>query len=196
MHKIEKLLTEIRACTICRQFLPNYPKPIIRASKNSKILIIGQAPGQKVQDSGIPWDDASGKALREWLNVNSEQFYDTNLFAIMPMGFCFPGTGKSGDIPPRKECAPAWHQKVLQQVPNIQLTLLIGKYAQDYYLGKSVKENLTDIVKNYAIYLPKYIPLPHPSPRNNIWLKKNEWFKGEVIPILQSKVISILQKNL
>jgi uracil-DNA glycosylase family 4 len=192
---MKKLLTEIRACTICKQFLPNHPKPIIRASIKSKILIIGQAPGQKVQDSGIPWDDASGKALREWLGVSSEQFYDTNLFAIMPMGMCFPGTRKSGDIPPRKECAPAWHQKVLNLMPNIQLTLLIGKYAQDYYLGKRVKENLTDTVKNYATYLPTYIPLPHPSPRNNIWLKKNEWFKGEVIPTLQSKVISILQNK-
>jgi uracil-DNA glycosylase len=193
MHKIEKLLTEVRACTICRQFLPNAPKPIIRASGNSKILIIGQAPGQKVQDSGIPWDDASGKALREWLNVSSAQFYDAGLFAIMPMGFCFPGTGKSGDMAPRKECAPAWHQKVLQQMPGIQLTLLIGKYAQDYYLLQDAKENLTDTVKNYAAYLPKYIPLPHPSPRNNIWMKKNAWFKDEVIPSLQSQVKRILK---
>lgn len=189
---MEQLLSEIRACTICKSFLPNEPKPIIRASKHSKILIIGQAPGQKVQNSGIPWDDLSGKALREWLGINSEQFYDTNLFAIMPMGMCYPGTGKTGDLPPRKECAITWHQKVIDQMPNIQLTLLIGKYAQDYYLGKESKENLTETVKNYTAYLPNYIPLPHPSPRNNIWMKKNQWFATDVIPYLQCQVKTIL----
>ena len=187
------LLKEIRACTICKDFLPNLPKPIIRASSNSKILVIGQAPGQKVQNSGVPWEDASGKALREWLNVSCEQFYDTNLFAIMPMGFCYPGTGKSGDLPPRKECAVAWHKKVLEQMPDIQLTLLIGKYAQDYYLSQNAKESLTETVKNHVAYLPSYIPLPHPSPRNNIWLKKNDWFKIEAIPLLQYKVKTILE---
>lgn len=187
------LLKEIRTCFICKEHLPNYPKPIIRASSNSKILIIGQAPGLKVQNSGVPWDDASGKALRDWLNVSSERFYDTNMFAIMPMGFCYPGIGKSGDLPPRKECAVAWHKKVLEQMPDIQLTLLIGKYAQDYYLKETPKENLTETVKNYLEYLPNYIPLPHPSPRNNIWLKKNLWFKTEVIPLLQSKVKTILE---
>lgn len=187
------LLKEIRACTICKDFLPNLPKPIIRASSNSKILVIGQAPGQKVQNSGVPWEDASGKALREWLNVSCEQFYDTNLFAIMPMGFCYPGTGKSGDLPPRKECAVAWHKKVLEQMPDIQLTLLIGKYAQDYYLSQNAKESLTETVKNHVAYLPSYIPLPHPSPRNNIWLKKNEWFRMDVIPLLQSSVKAILE---
>lgn len=191
---MEKLLKEIRACTICKDFLPNSPKPIIRASKQSKILIIGQAPGQKVQNSGIPWDDASGKELRLWLNVTAEQFYNTKLFAIMPMGMCFPGTGKSGDLPPRKECAAAWHQKVLAQMPNVALTLLIGKYAQGYYLKENIKTNLTETVKNYSAYLPAYIPLPHPSPRNNIWLKKNSWFKAEVLPILQDKVLTTLKK--
>lgn len=190
---IENLLSDIRNCIICKEHLPNYPKPIIRASSNSKILVIGQAPGQKVQNSGVPWDDASGKTLREWLNVSSEQFYDTNLFAIMPMGFCYPGTGKSGDLPPRKECAVAWHKKVLEQMPDIQLTLLIGKYAQDYYLKETSKENLTETVKKYLEYLPNYIPLPHPSPRNNIWLKKNDWFKMDVIPFLQYKVKTILE---
>ncbi|MFN0048377.1 MAG: uracil-DNA glycosylase family protein [Cytophagales bacterium] len=190
---MDKLLEEIRSCTICKDFLPNHPKPIIRASSNAKILIIGQAPGQKVQNSGVPWDDASGKALREWLNVNKEQFYDTNLFAIMPMGFCYPGTGKSGDLPPRKECAVAWHKKVWEQMPNIQLTLLIGKYAQDYYLSQNTKESLTETVKNHLEYLPIYLPLPHPSPRNNIWLKKNEWFKMDMIPLLQSRVKSLTE---
>jgi uracil-DNA glycosylase len=189
---MENLLNDIRNCTICEAHLPNYPKPIIRASSNSKILIIGQAPGQKVQNTGIPWDDASGKVLREWLNVTTEQFYDANLFAIMPMGFCFPGTGKSGDLPPRKECAITWHEKALAKMPHIQLTLLIGKYAQDYYLLENNRENLTENVRNYAAYLPKYMPLPHPSPRNNIWLKKNDWFKIEVLPMLRFKVKAIL----
>lgn len=190
---MENLLTDIRNCTICKAYLPNYPNPIIRASINAKILIIGQAPGKKVQNTSIPWNDLSGKALREWLNVTTKQFYDTNLFAIMPMGFCFPGTGKNGDLPPRKECAITWHKKVLAQMPNIQLTLLIGKYAQNYYLSINAKQNLTETVKNYTGYLPKYIPLPHPSPRNNIWLKKNQWFKTDVLPLLQIKVLNILK---
>jgi uracil-DNA glycosylase len=182
---MEQLLSQIRACTICQSFLPNPPKPIISVSQEAKILIIGQAPGQKVQDSGIPWDDLSGKELRRWLNVSESQFYDNRLFAIMPMGMCFPGTGKSGDLPPRKECAAHWHQKVIEKMPAIQLTLLIGKYAQDYYLGNLAKENLTKTVANYPEYLPKYLPLPHPSPRNKIWMKKNEWFETQIIPQLQ-----------
>ncbi|MEI7628755.1 MAG: uracil-DNA glycosylase family protein [Bacteroidota bacterium] len=192
---MEDLLKEIKACTICKEHLPFAPKPIIRASARSKILIIGQAPGQKVQNSGIPWDDASGKELRSWLNVTSDQFYDTSIFAIMPMGMCYPGTGKSGDLPPRKECATAWHEKVLAKIPNIQLTLLIGKYAQDYYLGKLVKENLTETVRNYKEYLPNYLPLPHPSPRNNIWKKKNEWFAHDILPILNFRVHEILKNK-
>jgi uracil-DNA glycosylase len=189
---MEKLLKEIRSCTICQAFLPNLPKPIIRASEQSKVLIIGQAPGQKVQNSGIPWDDLSGKELRRWLGVSPEQFYDTNLFAIMPMGMCFPGVGKSGDLPPRKECAVAWHEKVLAKMPNIQLTLLIGKYAQDYYLKEKAQVNLTETVRNYQQYAPNYIPLPHPSPRNKIWMKKNDWFETAIVPILQSTVQQII----
>jgi len=190
---MEELLAKIRACTVCKSFLPNYPKPVIRASTQSKILIIGQAPGQKVQNSGIPWDDLSGKELRRWLNVSNEQFYDTNLMAIMPMGMCFPGTGKSGDLPPRKECAPLWHAQVIAQMPNIQLTLLIGKYAQEYYLGKQAKENLTQTVAHFENYLPTYLPLPHPSPRNKIWIKKNDWFELQVVPVLQSMVAQLIK---
>ena len=189
---MEQLLTDINTCRICELFLPNPPKPIISVNVQSKILIIGQAPGQKVQNSGVPWDDLSGNELRRWLNISYEQFYNTNLIGIMPMGMCFPGTGKYGDLPPRKECASTWHKKVIEHMPEIQLTLLIGKYAQDYYLGNLSKENLTQTVKNHKIYLPKYFTLPHPSPRNKIWMKKNNWFEIDVIPELQHIVAQII----
>lgn len=189
---METLLREIKACTLCRDYLPNPPKPVVRLGQAASILIIGQAPGQKVQNSGIPWDDASGKELRRWLQVTPEQFYNTNLFSIMPMGFCFPGTGKSGDNPPRKECAPQWHPKILKELPNIKLTLLIGKYAQDHYLKNKEKLSLTETVKNYQSYLPLYMPLPHPPPRNRMWMKKNNWFESEVVPVLQASVQNLL----
>lgn len=193
--EMDKLLAEIRKCTVCREFLPKVPRPIIQASRVSKILIIGQAPGQKVQASGIPWDDASGNNLREWLGVDKQTFYDEKIFALIPMGFCFPGTGKSGDLPPRTECAPLWHQQVLQSMTEIKLTLLIGQYAQNYYLKNTAKITLTETVRNYNEYLPDYIPLPHPSPRNNIWQKRNGWFKESLIPVLQEKVESLLSGN-
>lgn len=189
---MDKILTEIRNCTVCEKFLPNRPRPIIQASSVSKIVIIGQAPGQKVQNSGIPWDDASGNNLRSWLGVDRQAFYNENVFALMPMGFCFPGTGKSGDLPPRPECAPLWHQQVLKSMREIKLTLLIGQYAQKYYLKNSAKDTLTETVKSYEEYLPNFIPLPHPSPRNNIWLRRNEWFKENLMPVLQQKVESLL----
>lgn len=189
---MKKLLSEIRTCTLCQSFLPNYPKPIIQASKNAKILVIGQAPGQKVQNSGIPWDDASGDNLRKWLGVEKALFYDANIFALMPMGFCYPGTGKSGDLPPRAECAPCWHQKVLNAMPNIEITLLIGQYAQNYYLKQNAKSTLTETVQHFETYLPEYLPLPHPSPRNNIWQKKNAWFAEGLLPILHQKIKEIL----
>lgn len=189
---MKSLLTEIKKCTVCKDFLPNFPKPIIQASATSKIVIIGQAPGQKVQNSGIPWDDASGDNLREWLGVDKTLFYNANIFALMPMGFCYPGTGNSGDLPPRKECAPLWHQKMFNQMANIKLILLIGQYAQNYYLINNSKRTLTETVRNYEKYLPKYLPLPHPSPRNNIWQKRNSWFKETLITRLQEKVDLIM----
>jgi uracil-DNA glycosylase len=190
---MDKLLKEIRTCIVCKEFLPNVPRPIIQAGSTSKIVIIGQAPGQKVQNSGIPWDDASGENLRTWLGVGKHTFYNEKYFALMPMGFCYPGTGRSGDLPPRAECAALWHQQVLQSMKEVQLTLLIGQYAQGYYLGKKSKSSLTETVKNYAAYLPQYITLPHPSPRNNIWQKKNAWFKDSVVPMLQEKVAQIIR---
>jgi uracil-DNA glycosylase len=185
---MEKLLKEIRSCTVCKKFLPNAPRPIIQAGKNSKIVIIGQAPGQKVQNSGVPWDDLSGNELRRWLGVTKEQFYDEKIFALVPMGFCYPGKGKSGDMPPRPECAPLWHEQVLQNMKKVKLIILIGQYAQNYYLGEKLKPTLTETVKNFKKYLPEYLPLVHPSPRNKIWQKKNPWFERGVIPQLQKVV--------
>jgi uracil-DNA glycosylase len=185
---MDKLLNEIRACTNCKAFLPNAPKPIIQASAKSKIVIIGQAPGLKVQNSGIPWDDQSGNELRRWLGVTKDQFYDPIVFGLMPMGFCYPGKGTSGDLPPRPECAPLWHKKLLNGMKDIELILLIGQYAQNYYLKLNVKPSLTETVKSFHEYLPEYLPLVHPSPRNRIWQKKNPWFESEILPLLQQNV--------
>lgn len=185
---MQDLLQEIRQCTICKDFLPLGPRPVLAASKDSKIVIIGQAPGIKVHNSGIPWDDASGKQLRRWLDVTEQQFYNTNLFAIIPMGFCYPGKGKSGDLPPRPECAPQWHPKLFNYMHKTKLVLLIGTYAQAYYLKTRAKKNLTETVRAFQTYLPTYFPLPHPSPRNRFWLSKNPWFKSEVLPELKKQV--------
>ncbi len=186
---MKALLQEISGCSICKAHLPLGPNPVVSGSLTAKIVIIGQAPGTKVHRSGIPWDDASGKQLRKWMNVSDEVFYDESKIAIMPMGFCYPGKGKSGDLPPRPECAPQWHDLLLQQMPELELFILIGQYAQAHYLGKQRKKNLTDTVKTYQEYLPNYFPLPHPSPRNRFWLSKNPWFEVEVVPRLQAKVL-------
>jgi len=188
-----QLSNKIIACETCIKFLPNKPKPIFQFNENSRIMITGQAPGQKVHDAGIPFFDKSGETLRRWLGVTEEQFYNPSLFAIVPMGFCFPGKGKTGDLPPRPECAPQWHEKILQQFKQLQLTLLIGTYAQDYYL-KNNKDNLTETVKNYTDFLPAYFPLVHPSPLNFRWQAKNPWFESEVVPVLQKKVKKIISK--
>lgn len=184
----QNLLDEIKQCRICEDFLDLGPNPVVSASPKSKILVIGQAPGTKVHASGIPWDDASGKNLRKWLGVTNEQFYDPDLFGIVPMGFCYPGKGKSGDLPPRPECAPKWHTSLLDQMPEVRLTLLIGQYAQAYYLGDRKKKTLTETVRNFRDYLPDFLPLVHPSPRNGIWMRKNEWFEKEIVPELQAIV--------
>ena len=155
-------------------------------------MIIGQAPGRVVHASGITWDDKSGDNLRSWLGVTKEQFYNPDIFGIMPMGFCYPGTGKSGDLAPRSECAPLWHHQLIDKMPTIKLNLLIGNYAQKYYLQKSYQKNLTTTVQNFEAYLPQNLPLPHPSPRNNIWMKKNPWFKEDILPILKAIVVEYL----
>lgn len=189
---MEQLLSQIRSCTHCKEHLPLGPRPIVAAHPESKIIIIGQAPGTKVHQTGIPWDDPSGKQLRNWLGVSDEQFYDERLFAIVPMGFCYPGKGKSGDLPPRPECAPQWHAPLMEQMPNLKLVILIGQYAQKHYLRDDMKGNLTETVKNYREFLPEYFVLPHPSPRNRFWLSKNPWFEEEVLPDLKKKVLESL----
>ncbi|SCA56327.1 Uracil-DNA glycosylase [Candidatus Terasakiella magnetica] len=190
---MQKLLDNIRACTLCKD-LPLGPRPIIRAQKSAKILIIGQAPGTKVHESGIPWNDASGERLRDWLHLDKDIFYDESRIAIMPMGLCYPGrVEKGGDLPPRPECAPAWHDKVLKELDNIKLTLLVGSYAQNHYLGKSKKKTMTETVKNWSDYLEKgYLPLPHPSWRVTNLIKKNPWFEAELVPNLRKIVKDLL----
>jgi uracil-DNA glycosylase family 4 len=193
---MEKLLKEIRTCAVCKKFLPNKPRPVLQAGVNAKIVIIGQAPGQKVQDSGIPWNDQSGNELRRWLGVSKEQFYNDKLFALVPMGFCYPGKGTSGDLPPRPECAPLWHNQLFSKMKKVKLVILIGQYSQKYYLGEKLKPTLTETVKNYQEYLPRYLPLVHPSPRNKIWQKKNPWFEMEIIPQLTKIVhLAIIEKK-
>ncbi|MDW5289517.1 uracil-DNA glycosylase family protein [Formosa sp. PL04] len=191
---MDALLSQVRQCTICADYLPLGPHPIVSAHPESKIVIIGQAPGIKVHNSGIAWNDASGKRLRTWLNVNETQFYDTKNFAIIPMGFCYPGKGKSGDLPPRPECAPQWHDAILNKITDVKLIILIGNYAQKYYLKDKVGKNLTDTVSDFESYLPTYFPMPHPSPRNRFWLSKNQWFETSVVPELQKCVQEILQE--
>lgn len=186
------LLREIRNCKECEKHLPNPPRPILRASVNSRILIVGQAPGRRVQESGIPWDDPSGDKLREWLGLTKASFYDESNVAIMPTGFCYPGKGKSGDLPPRPECAPFWHPPLLKAMKKIKLTLLIGTYAQAYYLKQNAKPTLTETVRSFREYLPSYFPLPHPSPRNRIWLRRNPWFEDEILSNLRHTVTRIL----
>jgi len=185
---LEQLTVEIRACTLCAHALPMGPRPVLQVSKSARILIVGQAPGIRVHQTGVPFDDPSGNRLRAWMGIDKNVFYDAEKIAIVPMGFCYPGTGKSGDLPPRPECAPTWRAKLLDQLPQISLTLVIGQYAQAWHLGRLAKDNLTETVKAWQEFGRNVIPLPHPSPRNNIWLKKNPWFEQEVIAALQQQV--------
>jgi len=191
-RKFKALLDEVRACKVCQKHLPHKVRPVLRAHPAAKILIIGQAPGIKVHQSGIPWDDASGNRLREWMGIDRDTFYDESKIAIVPMGFCYPGKGKSGDLPPRPECAPLWHEQILNELPEIKLTLLAGQYAQRNYL-KEPQKTLTQIIKTWKMYTPRYLLLPHPSPRNFMWFKKNSWFEREVIPYLRKVVKSTLK---
>lgn len=187
---MEDLLCNIRDCKVCEDHLPLGPRPIIEATKNSRIVLISQAPGRVVHQSGVAWKDQSGKKLREWLGVGDETFYNPDNFAILPMGFCYPGKAKTGDLPPRKECAPLWHENVWAEMQEVKLKIIIGSYAGNYYLGKELK--LTEQVKNYKEYLPEFWPIPHPSPVNRFWRMKNPWFEENVVPKLQDKIAEIL----
>ena len=185
-----RLLTEVRACTQCASFLPLGPRPVLQIHPSAHILIVGQAPGRKVHETGLPFNDASGDRLRSWLGISRETFYDASQVAILPMGFCYPGTGKSGDLPPRPECAHAWRAPLLSGLKNIKLTLVIGHYAMAYHLPNE-KTSLTETVLGWRKHWPNIVPLPHPSPRNNIWLKRNAWFETELLPELKHRVAEV-----
>lgn len=189
---IDALLGEIRACRLCAAHLPLGPRPVLRASASARLLIVGQAPGTKVHASGIPWDDASGRRLREWLQMTPETFYDERRIAIVPMGFCYPGKAGSGDAPPRPECRATWHPRLIPLLTQVRLTLLIGQYAQAHFLGPRRKGSLTDTVAAHAEYLPQFFALPHPSPRNIGWFRANPWFEREAVPALRAQVRAAL----
>ena len=193
MTELDSLLKDIRACRLCEAQLPMGPRPVLRASESARLLNVGQAPGTLVHASGIPWSDASGMRLRGWMGLDRTQFYDEQRIAIVPMGFCYPGRGPSGDLPPRPECAQTWHPKLLPMLPNVRLVLAIGQYAQVYFLGDGRKKSLTDTVRAWEEYAPRTFPLPHPSPRNVAWFKHNPWFDAEVVPALRERVALALQ---
>jgi uracil-DNA glycosylase len=194
MSELDDLLKDIRACRLCEANLPLAPRPILRANASATLLVVGQAPGTLVHASGIPWNDASGMRLRGWLGIDRDAFYDESKVAIVPMGFCYPGRGDSGDLPPRPECSQTWHHRLLPMLPNVRLTLAIGQYAQVYYLGDTRKKSLTDSVRAWEEFLPRCFPLPHPSPRNIAWFKHNPWFDAEVVPALREHVAAALKR--
>lgn len=190
--RLKVLLEEVSGCRLCEESLPLGPRPVLSAHRSARLLIIGQAPGTRVHETGIPWNDPSGDRLRSWLQLDREAFYDQSRIAIVPMGFCYPGRGKGGDLPPRSECAETWHARLLAELPNIQLTLLIGQYAQRYYLPHWYG-SITENVRHFADALPSgFFPLPHPSPRNTLWLKQRPWFEETVVPALRAQVHDIL----
>ena len=188
----DALLARVRACTVCAAHLPYPPRPILRASPTARLLIVGQAPGRRVHETGIPWNDPSGDLLRQWLAMTREQFYDVSRIAIVPTGLCYPGTANGGDLPPRPECAPLWHPALRAAMPRIRLTLLVGAHAQAYYLGKRRGRTLADTVGAWRDFAPDLLPLPHPSPRNRLWFKQHAWFEAEVVPMLRERVGAVL----
>ena len=191
---LAELLDEARACRVCEPHLEAGCRPIVEAAPGARLLIIGQAPGRAVHESGIPWDDPSGRRLRSWLGLEPEVFYDPTRVAIVPMGFCYPGTGKSGDLAPRPECAPLWHEPILEALPSVELTLLLSRYAIDRYLPGSSKRTVTERARAWKQTLP-LVPMPHPSPRNNRWLKQTPWFEAEVVPELRARVARLMAKG-
>lgn len=190
----DELVRRVRACTLCAEYLPLGPRPVIQIAENARILVVGQAPGRRVHETGLPFNDPSGDRLRQWMGVTRDTFYDEQKLAILPMGFCYPGTGSSGDLPPRPECTPAWRQLLLDRLPNIALTLVIGQYAHAWHLPGS-RRSVTENVRCWREHWPAVLPMPHPSPRNNLWLRRNPWFEGEVVPVLQGRVARLLEPN-
>jgi uracil-DNA glycosylase len=188
---LEGLLAAVRQCRACEKALPLGPRPVLRAAESARILIVGQAPGARVHASGIPWDDASGARLRNWMGVDTDQFYDESQIAIIPMGYCYPGRGKGGDLPPRRECANLWLDQLLARLPRVELTVLIGLHAQRHFLGVRRKRSLTETAKAWREFAPEYLPLPHPSPRNTPWFKGNPWFEHELLPALRERIKSL-----
>jgi uracil-DNA glycosylase len=183
------LMDRMAACRVCETKIPQ-PRPVFRLSSTAKILVVGQAPGRKVHETGIPWNDASGDRLRDWMGLSRDEFYDLSRIAILPMGLCYPGKGDGGDLPPRPECAPLWHPPVLERLPRIELIVLIGAYAHRYYLPGNAGASVTDTVKAWRSYGPRFLPLVHPSPRNRRWLTLNPWFEAEVVPELRKRIQS------
>ncbi|MEZ5479935.1 MAG: uracil-DNA glycosylase family protein [Thiolinea sp.] len=192
MDQFSSLVAEIQACRLCEAHLPLGPRPVFIARPQARILIVGQAPGIRVHQTGLPFNDPSGDRLRKWLGIDRQTFYQSPHLGIVPMGFCYPGTGKSGDLPPRPECAQQWRASLLAQMPEIELTLLLGQYAQQYHLGRRRKKNLTETARAWREYWPDILPLPHPSPRNIAWLQRNPWLEAELIPVLQQRVVQLL----
>ena len=190
---LEALVAAARACRVCADHLPLGPRPVLRARASARLLIVGQAPGTRVHETGVPWNDRSGDRLRHWLDLGRDAFYDEARIAIAPMGFCYPGRDpRGGDKPPRPECAPLWHPPLRAALPGIELTLLVGSYAQRYYLGKEGKASMTETVRAWRDYLPGYLPLPHPSWRNTAWLRKNPWFEADLVPALRQRVAALM----
>ena len=192
-RKLAALLKQVRACRLCEAHLPLGPRPVLRVSTTARLLIVGQAPGTKVHATGIPWNDPSGDRLREWVGLDRAQFYDEAQIAILPAGLCYPGRASSGDAPPRPECAPLWHPPLRALMSDIGVTLLVGAYAQAYYLGARRHKTLAETVEHWRDYLPQFIPLPHPSPRNRLWLRKHPWFEAEVVPAMRRRVQKLLR---
>lgn len=190
---LEALLEEVRACRLCEAHLPQGPRPVVRAGEKARILIAGQAPGRAVHASGVPFDDPSGDRLRLWMGLEKAQFYDPSQVALLPMGFCYPGTGKGGDLPPRPECAVTWRQRLLDHLPKIELTLVIGRYAIDWHLPQCARQPVTRVVAGWQDFWPGCLPMPHPSPRNNRWLKTNPWFEADIVPRLQKRVAQLVR---
>ncbi len=190
-HRLDVLLKEVRACRACVDYPPFEPRPVLRASSTARLLIVGQAPGTRVHETGIPWNDPSGDRLRQWMDIEKEVFYDESRIAILPMAFCYPGKGKSGDLPPRPECAQLWRRRLLACLPNIELTLLVGRYAQQYHVPQAGK-SVTEVVQHWEALLPDFFPTPHPSPRNQLWLRRNAWFESEAVPALRQILKKLL----